>query len=248
MTLDPESMTFKKINDKKEQNGSALGKNINEMIESKINKFLDFIIISSDSKCYLFFISIINVFCVVTSYYYMYVSAFGGQTMAFEVLFLFDMILNFFVDYTDENYSTGLSVNEGGSISVKMRDFRKIAIHYFHNNFIHDMVPLIPLQYIYLPMNSQRIFYLIKCYRLKRGLKEANVHVIMSFIKNTYMERIKKFAENNPDIAKDPVIDNNKMMQIMMITLLLRTLKLVILIMNFSYFIGMGWFIMCQTI
>lgn len=31
----------------------------------------------------------------------------------------------------------------------------------------------------------------------------------------------------------------------MAITLFLRTLKLVILIVNFSYFIGMGWFIMC---
>lgn len=44
------------------------------------------------------------------------------------------------------------------------------------------------------------------------------------------------------------MIDNNKMMQIMSITLFLRTLKLVILIVNFSYFIGMGWYLMCLTI
>lgn len=62
------------------------------------------------------------------------------------------------------------------------------------------------------------------------------------------MKHIKEFSEKHPDIAEDPTIDNNKMMQIMAITLFLRTLKLVLLIVNFSYFIGMGWFIMCQTI
>ena len=44
------------------------------------------------------------------------------------------------------------------------------------------------------------------------------------------------------------MVDSNKMMQIMAITLFLRTLKLLILIVNFSYFIGMGWYLMCQTI
>ena len=62
------------------------------------------------------------------------------------------------------------------------------------------------------------------------------------------MKHIKEFSENHPEIAEDPMIDNNKMMQIMAITLFLRTLKLVLLIVNFSYFIGMGWYIMCQTI
>ena len=62
------------------------------------------------------------------------------------------------------------------------------------------------------------------------------------------MKNIKEFAEKYPEIAEDPMIDSNKMMQIMGITLFLRTLKLVILIVNFSYFIGMGWYIMCQTI
>ena len=58
----------------------------------------------------------------------------------------------------------------------------------------------------------QRLFYLLKCYRLKRGLKEANVPAIMFQVKKYYMENIKKFAEKNPEIAEDAMIDNNKMM------------------------------------
>ena len=40
--------------------------------------------------------------------------------------------------------------------------------------------------------------------------------------------------------------DNNKMAQTMAISFFLKTLKIVIVIVNFSYFIGMGWLILCQ--
>lgn len=185
---------------------------MNEVIESKIQQCLNFIIIHCDSKGYKAFISIVNTFCVITSYYYMYVAAFGGSTLHFEILFLFDMLLNFFVDFTPDDNTTNFRMAEGGSESAKIRDFRKIAKNYLNKNFLHDLIPLLPLQYFQLKMNSQRLFYLIKCYRLKRGLKEANVPAIMFQVKKYYMKQIKEFSENNPDIAEDPMIDNNKMM------------------------------------
>ena len=222
--------------------------NINEVIESRIQMCLDFIIIPCDSKGYKIFISIVNTFCVITSYYYMYVAAFGGATLHFEILFFFDMMINFFVDYSPDDNTTNFRMTDSSTESIHIRDFRKIAKNYFNKNFLHDLIPLLPLQYLQLKMKSERLFFLIKCYRLKRGLKEANVPAIMFQVKKYYMKHIKEFSENNPEIAEDPMIDNNKMMQIMAITLFLRTMKLVLLIVNFSYFIGMGWYIMCQTI
>ena len=49
-------------------------------------------------------------------------------------------------------------------------------------------------------------------------------------------------------MANDNTVDNNKMVQIMAISLALKTFKLIIIIMNFSYFIGMFWLTMCNTI
>lgn len=49
-------------------------------------------------------------------------------------------------------------------------------------------------------------------------------------------------------MANDNTVDNNKMVQIMAISLALKTFKLIIIIMNFSYFIGMLWLTMCNTI
>ena len=49
-------------------------------------------------------------------------------------------------------------------------------------------------------------------------------------------------------MANDHTVDNNKMVQIMAISLALKTSKLIIIIMNFSYFIGMLWLTMCNTI
>lgn len=121
--------------------------NINEEIESKIQLCLDFIIIPCDSKGYKLFISIVNTFCVITSYYYMYVAAFGGETLHFEILFFFDMLINFFVDYSPDDNTTSFRMTSSTD-SAKIRDFRKIAKNYLNKNFLHDLIPLLPLQYI----------------------------------------------------------------------------------------------------
>jgi hypothetical protein len=49
-------------------------------------------------------------------------------------------------------------------------------------------------------------------------------------------------------MANDPTVDNNKMVQMIFISLMLKTLKLINMIINFCYFIGMGWLIMCRVI
>ena len=49
-------------------------------------------------------------------------------------------------------------------------------------------------------------------------------------------------------MLNDPSIDNNKMGLIMYFHHFLKTLKLVFIIMNISYFVGMGWLIQCRVI
>ena len=49
-------------------------------------------------------------------------------------------------------------------------------------------------------------------------------------------------------MANDPSVDNNKMAYIMFVSHLLKTLKLIFIILNISYFVGLGWLTMCRII
>lgn len=49
-------------------------------------------------------------------------------------------------------------------------------------------------------------------------------------------------------MANDNLIDHNKVNTIIMIQYFLKTMNLVLIIMNFSYFFGSLWYIMCTLI
>lgn len=70
----------------------------------------------------------------------------------------------------------------------------------------------------------------------------------MKKVKKKFSKDIEKMEKYNPQLANDPTVDNNKMVQMIFISLMLKTLKLINMIINFCYFIGMGWLIMCRVI
>ena len=75
------------------------------------------------------------------------------------------MLLVFFTEYVDDNCMS----------SPPIRDFTGIAYKYLTNGqFIIDLIPLVPLQLIKLE-GIANLFYLIKIYRLKKGLNLLNV-------------------------------------------------------------------------
>ena len=76
----------------------------------------------------------------------------------FESLFLVEMLLNFFKEFTPENTTKPVS------------DFSRICEHYLGGNFVFDLVTIIPLQEIQLHRKRERLFYLVKFVRLFRGL------------------------------------------------------------------------------
>lgn len=54
--------------------------------------------------------------------------------------------------------------------------------------------------------------------------------------------------KTNPGLANDSTVDNNNMVKLILIALMLKTLKLINMILNFCYFIGLGWLIMCRVV
>jgi hypothetical protein len=68
-------------------------------------------------------------------------------------MFLIDMIIEFFLEYVDE------------STTLKVRDISMISVRYLRGEFIYDIFPLIPFNWI-LSFKHSRLLFLVKCSRL----------------------------------------------------------------------------------
>ena len=52
--------------------------------------------------------------------------------------------------------------------------------------------------------------------------------------------------KNDPNVGEDTINDHNNIEEIMLTGYTLKTLKLVIIILNLSYFLGLVWIIFCK--
>lgn len=68
----------------------------------------------------------------------------------------------------------------------------------------------------------------------------------MEMIKTKMRERTEKKIKNDPNIGEDTINDHNNIEEIMLTGYTLKTLKLVIIILNLSYFLGLFWIIFCK--
>jgi hypothetical protein len=89
---------------------------------------------------------------------------------------------------------------------------------------------------------------LIKGIRFGKGKELFNVTELMKSVKDYHKRHLIDLAENNEKLANDPTVDNNNMMMVMITSLALNTVRLILMVFNFAYFIGMGWLILCHTI
>ena len=67
----------------------------------------------------------------------------------------------------------------------------------------------------------------------------------MRRVKKIFQNRLNKIVED-PKLAEDTVLDQNKIVTIIMIGFLFKSIKLVIIILQVSYFLGIGYYIYCD--
>jgi hypothetical protein len=66
-----------------------------------------------------------------------------------------------------------------------VRDLSRISTRYLKNGFIYDLIPLLPLPFIAGPMTRVgKLIYLLKLFRLQRGLHAFNVGFATDAIRN----------------------------------------------------------------
>ena len=132
----------------------------------------------------------VSVLCLISSYFYCSILCYrytlpddhhDSKTVTlvitFEIIFLIHCGLKFLVDF-----------NVDGS-KIPVGDIAKISTHYLNTGFWADFIPIVPFQFIPMYRNRQYLFYIIKLYRITKGLQLYNVQTIMDAVK-TYWGKV----------------------------------------------------------
>lgn len=73
-----------------------------------------------------------------------------------------------------------------------------------------------------------------------------DVATIMDIIKKQYQKNLDYIIEKRPDLAENTLLDNNNISRLITINNVLRIFKLVLIILNISYFLGFAWYFVCE--
>lgn len=157
----------------------------------------------------------------------------------FEIIFVVNIGLTFFVDFD----------SEGDGFGKAVREFDKIAKRYANGYFFVDVLTVIPFYRIVDHPHSYGL-QIIKVVRVVRGLELLNVMAMMQKIKDYYKSQLLKITneqKNNANYNEKgmTMVDNNKIDQLILIGFWLGMVRLVLIIINFSYFIGMFFYLYC---
>lgn len=160
---------------------------VEELTETQLHNtknFMDFFIISYDSPLLIVWRVIHTLACLVSCYFYAWVTAFGVPErntsaeyvdISFQCLFLLSLLLEFITAYRPQ------------SGDKEVRDFSLIGYRYLYGNFVPDLIPLVPMHWwIRFDNGNEKYFMLIKIVRLWRGLSLFRVRNIKDVIKNYF--------------------------------------------------------------
>lgn len=116
----------------------------------------------------------------------------------------------------------------------------RISKQYLNNGFWKDLIPLLPIPFLFdHDSDFHQLAFLIKIIRVERGFGFFNVGKIMDTFKGKIKERIEQRIKDDPLIGEDKVNDHNNIEFIMVTGYIFATLKLVIIILNCSFFLGL---------
>ena len=186
--------------------------------------------------------------CLASSYMYAFLACYGHESErstsefwlegAFELIFFISIVKNFLTDFKvpGETYSE--------------KRITVIANRYLKGTFMVDFLPMLPfgLMIPHHEMPDGKLFYLLKIIRLKRGLKVFDVNAWIRALKRRKEAGLKRLLDQHPELGEDNSKDMNGIDNMLYCGFVLKAFKLVIIIFNFSYFLGMLWYIVSDII
>lgn len=82
--------------------------------------------------------------------------------------------------------------------------------------------------------------------RMAKGIQIFDATALMGIIKRMMKRRTERRIKNNPELSEDIINDHNNIETLLYVSYTIKTFKLVIIIINISYFVGMFWLIYCE--
>ena len=147
---------------------------------------------------------------------------------------------------------------EKGEI-VPCRSFRKIISNYLRTMFILDFIAVFPIQFIIpheLNKEENKVgfykyvhwCYILKVIRIYDGSKLLNVNKIMRNIRKWLQAYLDHKIQNDPNIVYSIDKDYNNNWLFIIISYSLKTFKLILIIVNLTYFMGLFYFFYCEVV
>ena len=121
-----------------------------------------------------------------------------------EASFVIDIILNFFVQYQDQDDRK------------PVKDLKKIAIRYITHRLSIDLIATFPWRLIFVHSWHPRHLRLLYLARLLRLLKLSTILDLQKFqtlLKGIYRANLNRTIHKNNNVRDDNREDNNKIMQ-----------------------------------
>lgn len=113
-------------------------------------------------------------------------------SIGMESCFFIFMILQFFKAYVPQYQNR------------EIRDYRMIAARYIEGDFKLDLFAIIPWPYfISLNHKYERLLFLMKLVRFKKGFTIMDYHTTMKIIKKIFLHHVEKKCKSDTDYANN---------------------------------------------
>jgi len=132
-------------------------------------------------------------------------------------------------------------------VPKEIRDIEKIAVHYYETDLKMDLLALLPFQLLQLTRHRERLFYLIKCVRLIKGIEMLDTKFLIIKLKKSFMTRIEERCKVDNEYANSMFAENYIAIALNL-SFMIKTLILSLAIINISYICGMCWLVMCTCV
>ena len=182
--------------------------------------------------------------CMFSSYIYLWFAVFDidhkdeevhhyHETFMYstQIFFTISMYTKFVTDYIPDGET------------VPERHLKTIALRYLHSqDFLIDLVALFPMTLFI----ESKFWFAFKTIRIINGIKIFNIRTIVANIKARSTKKRELLIKHDATFAEDQINNNNKIEKLVYINYTLRIIKLIVLLFNVSFFVGMYWLMFCD--
>lgn len=106
---------------------------------------------------------------------------------------------------------------------------------------LEHLIPLLPLQIIPMRRNRQKLFYVFKLIRIRRGLSNFKIGSFMLILKKRQMRHLNELIKNDLRMANSQDQDNTNLGTFLFISFILKLIKIMIFVSSVCYFFAMAF-------